>query len=111
LANWTTTISAPGSGRLASCAVLGDAAETALRKALASDSLEVRLRARQLLDALDPASKERERLRMVRAVAVLEQADTPAAWKALRELAKAAQPQLAEEARRALGRRRAGPPW
>jgi WD40 repeat protein len=63
----------------------GPRAEKALRKALRSDSLEVRKRAASILRQLGPLHPER--LRFLRAVEVLEAIATPAATKHLERLA------------------------
>jgi WD40 repeat protein len=85
---------------------LGGQAEPALRKALAeASSKEVRQRIQQLLTALSRPATPGMELRLVRAVEVLEQIDTPAARQLLSELSHgAAGARLTEEAKAALER-------
>ncbi len=84
---------------------LGDAAEAALRKALASPlAPEVQLRVRSLLERI-ATDKDGTRLRQTRALEVLERAGTPEARRLLRELAAGAPgARLTEEARQGLRR-------
>jgi WD40 repeat protein len=84
---------------------MGDGAEPALRKVLASNpSAEVRRRVEDLLRRLDLA-RSPESLRGVRAVEVLEHVGTASAIKVLEELGKgAADTSLTREARLALQR-------
>jgi hypothetical protein len=84
---------------------LGEAARAALSDALAKKpSAEARRRIKELLDALDgPANSER--VRLIRAVEVLESAGTPEARRVLKRLT-AGEPKalLTGEAKAALGR-------
>lgn len=64
---------------------LGEAAGPAMRKALeATPSPEVKVRLRQALALLVPLKAEQRRLRILRAIAALEYADTPEARRVLR---------------------------
>jgi WD40 repeat protein len=85
--------------------VLGDLVESDLRRVLAgTPSLEVRRRLQDLLAKLGPG-KSPQRLRVLRAVEVLEHIDTVAAAEVLRTLAKGApQARLTQEARATLKR-------
>jgi RNA polymerase sigma factor (sigma-70 family) len=68
---------------------LGDGAASALRETLAKGpSPEVRRRAEQLLEAWRTAPPSGDRLRLLRALAVLEHARTPEARQLLEELAR-----------------------
>jgi hypothetical protein len=88
---------------------IGEQAVPALRKASESASLEVRKRARQLLDRLDRPVVTGPAARPVRAVELLERLGTAPARKLLEELAGgAAQARLTQEARGALKRLRGG---
>jgi RNA polymerase sigma factor (sigma-70 family) len=84
---------------------LGDGVEPALRKALAGrPSLELRRRAEEVLQALDP-SRSPERLRGVRAVEVLELVGTAEGRRVLETVAKgAADARLTREAKASLQR-------
>jgi RNA polymerase sigma factor (sigma-70 family) len=84
----------------------GPAAEPALRQALAkNNSLEVRQRIEQLLDQLTSRPLTGEALRTLRALAVLEHADTPEARRLLQVLADgAAEGWVTQEARAAYAR-------
>jgi hypothetical protein len=86
-------------------AQLGEAAEPALRRALAGKpALEVRRRIEQLLDALEP-TKSPARLRLVRAVAALEYSGTSEARALLTSLTRGpGDTLLAREAKAALRR-------
>ncbi|HYT88598.1 MAG TPA: PQQ-binding-like beta-propeller repeat protein [Gemmataceae bacterium] len=85
---------------------MGDLAEPALRQTLEEKpSLEARRRVEQLLEKLDRATRSPERVRAVRAVAILERAGTTAAREHLAQLAAGAPGGcLTEEARSALER-------
>jgi RNA polymerase sigma factor (sigma-70 family) len=91
---------------------LGDSAAQALSAALAAGpSLEVRLQVKRLLSRLEVLTPER--LRLLRAVEVLEQIEDPAARRLLQKLAEGAPgARLTEAARAALERqaRRRGTP-
>jgi RNA polymerase sigma factor (sigma-70 family) len=92
--------------------LLADQAEAALRKALeGTPSVEVRARARKLLDKLSGPTAEGERLRRLRALEVLEQIGGPEARELLEALAKGA-PEAAQtqDARAALKRLGKGKP-
>jgi WD40 repeat protein len=66
--------------------LLGEAAEAALRKALMHPSLEVRRRVQRLLRQLEDKESDPERLRILRALLVLERIGTPKARKFLEQL-------------------------
>jgi WD40 repeat protein len=86
---------------------LEQVAKPALRKALAGPqpSLELRRRMERLLERLDGATLEPERLRSLRAIEVLEQIATPDARRVLEALAKGTPGVgLTQEARAALAR-------
>ncbi|HMC65649.1 MAG TPA: hypothetical protein VKI65_11985, partial [Gemmataceae bacterium] len=85
---------------------LGEAAAPALRKALErKPSLELRRRAEAILDAIDKQILPPERLRVLRAIEVLEHIGTDGAKAVLKELAKGApEDRLTEEAKLSLGR-------
>jgi RNA polymerase sigma factor (sigma-70 family) len=87
---------------------LGPAAESALRKAREQESsAEVLRRIDELLERLSSGSWSGEPLRTLRALAVLEQADTPEARRLLHELAGGApEAWLTQEAQAAEGRLR-----
>jgi WD40 repeat protein len=89
-------------------AKLGEVAETALRKALASaKDVDLKLRLNVLVGNLKATSPPPETLRMLRAVQALELAKTPAAEKLLRELAEgSALARQTREAKAALARMR-----
>jgi len=90
----------------AELATLGEVAEAALRRALADPaSAEMRVRAEGLLGQLAVPNRSPERLRLLRAVAALEHAGTPAARQVLRALAEgAANHRLTREAKASLDR-------
>jgi RNA polymerase sigma factor (sigma-70 family) len=90
---------------------LGDVSEPALRAALAGrPSPELRRRAESLLEQCDPAHSP-ERLRVLRAVEVLEHVGTPAARQVLEVLCQGApEARLTREARAALYRLARRPP-
>ncbi len=85
---------------------LGEAAEPALRKALAGKpSLEVRRRVERLLKLLEGPVPSGARLRRLRAVEVLERIGTPEAREVLQMLAKGApEARLTQEAKASLER-------
>jgi HEAT repeat protein len=85
---------------------LGEAAEPALRKLLASrPSLEVRRRAECLLEKLEGTAPPPDRLRTLRGTAVLEHIGTPEARRLLTELAQGMpEARLTQEARASLQR-------
>jgi sugar lactone lactonase YvrE len=85
---------------------LGDAAEPALQHVLAGQpSLEVRQRAERLLAKLRAAPVSGERLRVLRAMEVLEYIGTPAVRPVLESLARGApEDQLTQEAKASLKR-------
>jgi WD40 repeat protein len=88
-------------------------AEPTLRRALAtSPSAEVRRRLERILENTEAAQDwSRERLRVLRVIAVLERAGTPAAVELLTDLARAApEPELMQESQASLDRltRKAG---
>lgn len=87
-------------------AKLGEVAEAALRKALATaKDVDLKLRLNVLLGNLKAAAPPSETLRTLRAVQVLERAGTPAARKLLKALAGGAgEALLTREAKRALER-------
>src|SRR5262249_58981128 len=88
---------------------LGEAAAPALRQALEGNpSFEARQRIQQLLKQIDPA-RTPERLRVLRAMEILEYVGTPEAKRLLSALAKGANyARQTEEAREALRRLDAG---
>jgi WD40 repeat protein len=89
----------------AELARLGRAAEAALRRAVEDKpSAEVAVRAQALLDKLKVGDRDREALRGARAVAALEHAGTREARQVLEEVAKGGNPDLAAQAKAALGR-------
>jgi dipeptidyl aminopeptidase/acylaminoacyl peptidase len=85
---------------------LGEAAEPALRKALAGQpSLELLRRAERLLEKLDGTAPTSDRLRALRGTAVLEHIGTPEARRLLTELAQGMpDARLTQEARASLQR-------
>lgn len=85
---------------------LGDAAEPALEKLLSGKpSLEARKRAEQLLDRIQERGLSGERLRVLRALEVLEHIATPEVRPILESLAhEAPEDRLTQEARRTLQR-------
>jgi len=85
---------------------LGDLAEQALRQALAGKpTLEMRRRLETALERMRVPVTRPELLRPLRAVAVLEDIGTPAAWELLKELASGApEARLTREAAASLGR-------
>jgi hypothetical protein len=85
---------------------LGELAEPALRKSLADNqSLEFRMRLQQVLDSVRTPVTRPERIRPLRAVAVLEDIGTGAAQALLRELAEGTpEARLTREARASLER-------
>jgi RNA polymerase sigma factor (sigma-70 family) len=84
---------------------LGDEAEAALRKAADHPDAELRRRAKLVLANIPAAVPPPERLRELRAVEVLEQAETAPARKLLERLAEGApQARLTRDARAALER-------
>jgi WD40 repeat protein len=97
---------------MAHLARAGEMAAPALRRAVASGpSPEVRVRAERVLREVDSPAPTAERLRGLRAVAVLERIGTPEARRVLEGLAKGAdQASLTRDAKAALARldRRAG---
>jgi WD40 repeat protein len=90
---------------------LGEAAEDAIRKALAGKpSLEVRRCLERFVQQLQSENYTAEQLRGLRAVAVLERVGSVEARRVLEELSADAQrPRLAQEARAALSRRGPSP--
>jgi hypothetical protein len=86
---------------------IGDLAGPALRQTLKNKpTLEVKHRVEQLLQRSEPAGSP-ERLRMIRAIEVLERIGTPAAVKHLQELAGGApEALLTREAKASLARMR-----
>jgi hypothetical protein len=85
---------------------LGESAGPALRKAVAGGpSAEVRRRAAHLLDQLDRPASSPERLRVLRAIEVLEHSATPEARRVLERLAGGMPgARVTEEAKRSLDR-------
>ncbi len=89
----------------AKLAALDVQAEAALKKELAATrSAEVRRSVRRLLGRLESPGPDRERLREVRAVEVLESIGTRQARALLARLAKGADARLTREAKEALAR-------
>ena len=89
---------------------LGDLAEPALRRALEGHpSLEVRRRVERLLSKLEGTITDPEKLRVLRALEVLEQIGTPEAGRVLKTIAGGADEALvtrqAKESVRRLARR------
>jgi WD40 repeat protein len=86
----------------------GELARPALRRALAGQpSLELRRRAKELLDRVDAAALSPERVRLVRALAVLERIGSKEAGQVLRRLAEGApEAFLTEEAKASVQRLR-----
>jgi WD40 repeat protein len=86
-------------------AALGRLAEGALKETLAGQpSAEVRRRVEDLLRKLDGKGEDPERLRLFRAIEVLERLGTPQARRLLAKLEKEAEPTLVREAKAALKR-------
>jgi hypothetical protein len=87
--------------------LLADQAASALRQALKGNiSLELRRRIHALLQGLITQAPPSERLRQLRAIEVLERADTAAAWRVIVDLAGGvADARLTLEAKAALNRR------
>ncbi len=85
---------------------LGQSAEGALRKALEEKpSAELKRRLEELLARLNRTEDDPERVRLLRAIEVLERIDTPEARRLLRKLAKeASDPNAAREAQASLER-------
>jgi HEAT repeat protein len=83
-------------------AMMGDRAEAPLLKLLETrPSLEVRQRVEKLLDKIDALEVDRETLRLLRSIAILEAIGTEPARQLLRELAQGALGAKATETARA----------